>query len=99
MNILKREMRCARPFFALNGGIEKRSRQFARFFMGYGSIYTEHQFGKLVKKTPIFIMTVHMPRNASFTFEKIAFKIECIFWKLHGQRYISTPDSEVPKSK
>ena len=24
-------------------------------------------------------MTVHMPRNASFTFEKIAFKIECIF--------------------
>ena len=33
----------------------------------------------LWKKTPIFIMTVHMPRNASFTFEKIAFKIECIF--------------------
>ena len=47
-------MRCARPFFALNGGIEKRSRQFARFFMGYGSIYTEHQFGKLVKKNSNF---------------------------------------------
>ena len=104
-------MRCARPFFeALDGGIEKRSRQFARFFMGYGSIYTEHQFGKLLKKKLQFSLgryTLHMSRNDYFTFEKnrrknqmyfqIRIRIGDTFW--HEKQIVSTPDSEVPKSK
>ena len=80
-------MRCARPFFALNGGIEKRSRQFARFFMGYGSIYTEHQFGKLVKK------------NSNFHYDGThASKRLFYFWKnrLHNRMYfLETSWSEV----